>query len=144
MDARQALRDSLLQGVEGGESIPELASRVSEVFADATGRRATIIARTDVLQSSNFATYEAQKQSGVVDTRKWLVTRDDRTRDSHMDMDGQERAINAPFTLVSGPNVGATAEYPGSFGIPEEGHSVPVYDYRGDQERRERLKGLHA
>jgi uncharacterized protein with gpF-like domain len=86
---------------------------VSAVFADAKSRRATVIARTEVLGSSNFATHTAFRASGVVEVKAWLATRDDRVRDEHLAMDGQERGINDPFTAPDG----ATAMHPGAFGM---------------------------
>ena len=117
---KNALRDTLREGIRAGESIPELADRVSEVFQDAKGRRAVMIARTEVLQSSNFATWQAHVQSGVVDKREWIATPDSRTRDAHRALDGQIQAINNPFVVPPGaPHAGATAMYPGGFGIAE-------------------------
>jgi hypothetical protein len=110
---RQALRESLIEGIRAGEAIPKLAKRVSAVFADAKSRRATVIARTEVLGSSNFATHTAFRASGVVEVKAWLATRDDRVRDEHLAMDGQERGINDPFTAPDG----ATAMHPGAFGM---------------------------
>ena len=112
---RQALRESLVEGFRAGEAIPGLAKRVSEVFADAKGRRATVIARTEVLGSSNFATHTAFRASGLVERKEWLSTRDGRARDQHLAMDGQKRAIGDPFTAPDG----AAAMYPGAFGRPE-------------------------
>ena len=112
---KRQLRNSLMEGVRAGEGIPDLAKRVSSVFADAKGPRSTVIARTEVLNSSNFATWSAHRQSGVVSIREWLATKDDRVRDAHAMMDGQRRGINNPFTAPGG----ATAMYPGGFGIAE-------------------------
>ncbi len=112
---KKRLRNSLLEGVRAGEGIPDLAKRVSTIFAEAKGPRSTVIARTEVLNSSNFATWSAHQQSGVVNIREWLATKDERVRDAHAAMDGQRRGINDPFTAPGG----ATAMYPGDFGIAE-------------------------
>ena len=110
----KALQKTLSQGVEAGEGIPSLAKRVSETFDVAKTTRAKTIARTEVIGSSNFATTEAHRQSGIVTTRGWLATRDGREREMHGDMNGQERAINQPFTARDG----YTAMHPGDFGQP--------------------------
>jgi len=111
----KALQKTLSEGVGEGEGIPALAKRVSQTFDVAKKSRAETIARTEVLGSSNFATREAHRQSGVVDIRGWLATRDGRTREQHFDMNGQERAIDKPFTAPDG----ATAMQPGDFGVAE-------------------------
>lgn len=113
---RERLRASLMEGVQAGESIPSLARRVSETFAEAKGPRATTIARTEVLTSSNFATFEAFEQSGVVDVKEWLATQDDRVRDTHAVLDGQQQALQNPFVTINGD----TTMHPGGFGIAEE------------------------
>ena len=111
----KALQATLTDGVKAGEGIPSLAKRVSQTFDVAKKGRAATIARTEVLGSSNFATTEAHRQSGIVNIRGWLATKDDRTRDMHLDMNGQERAIDKPFTAPDG----ATAMQPGDFNVPE-------------------------
>jgi len=112
---RKALQAQLIEGVEAGESIPKLTDRISAVFADAKGRRAITIARTEVVRASNFGGWEGMKQGGV-EEKEWLATRDSRVRDSHLATDGQIQPVDKPFTLGSG----AQAMYPGNTGIPEE------------------------
>jgi len=112
---RSALRESLVDGVRAGEGIRELKARVSEVFDGATGYRAERIARTEVLRSSNFATTEAQRMSGIVSKRQWVSTLDDRTRETHAELSGQERGIDEPFEVD-----GKQAMHPGDFGDPSE------------------------
>jgi HK97 family phage portal protein len=111
---REAVRSTLAEGVAAGESIDDLAERVRDVFADAAGRRAETIARTEVLRSSNFGSWEAQVQSGVVKRRQWVATRDDRTREEHAALDGTVVELYEPFQIGS-----ATAMHPGDFGVPE-------------------------
>ena len=113
---RERLRAQLIEGVQAGESIPNLARRISSTFQEAKGPRATTIARTEVLTSSNFAAFEAFDQSGVVDVKEWLATQDDRVRDTHALLDGQQQAIHNPFVNVNGD----TAMHPGAFGVAAE------------------------
>lgn len=110
------LRAALSEGVKAGEGIEALAERVGEVFDRAEGYRAERIARTEVLRSSNFASTAAYKISGLVHSREWVSTQDDRVRDTHDDMDGQQVGIDEPFTSPSG----ASGMYPGDLGDPAE------------------------
>jgi HK97 family phage portal protein len=110
---KEALRDALTEGVQAGEGIPDLARRVQDVF-DASRARATVIARTEVVRSSNYGTWQAHRLSGVVERRQWIATPDDRTREEHADLDGEVVGIDEPFE--SG---GSKAMAPGDFGVPE-------------------------
>ena len=107
---QDTLRRALKEGTVAGESIAQLAKRVDQVFAEADRRRSVLIARTEVLRSSNFGTFQAQVDSGVVTLRQWVATPDGRTRSSHADLDGQIKSISDPFDVG-----GATANHPGDF-----------------------------
>lgn len=87
--------------------------------------RGEVIARTETIQMLNAAEHEAIKQSvdsGAVRAsdvqRIWDATGDDRTRHSHMEMDGQTVGLDEPFTFPDG----SQAMFPGdtSLGAPAE------------------------
>lgn len=80
----------LLSGVEGGESIEQLSKRISDVYDDLRGYRAERIARTETVGGYNAASREGALASGVVTGRSWLATSDDRTRETHVDMNGHK------------------------------------------------------
>jgi phage portal protein BeeE len=107
------LRAQLVEGVEGGEDIRALSRRVRETFKEATEARSRVIARTEVLRSSNFGTHEAHVTSGVVAKRQWVATFDGRGRDEHVAADGQTVGLSQPFVLSDG----TTAMYPGATGV---------------------------
>ncbi len=113
---REALRETLIDGVRAGESSKDLARRVREVFADADQRRAILIARTEVVGLTNRAIYAAHAMSGVVQRRQWVATSDDRTREVHAQMNGQVQDIGAAFESSSG----ATGMSPGDMGSADE------------------------
>lgn len=117
---REALRQTLTEGVLAGESVDDLAVRVEDVFDAADTVRAERIARTEVVGASNWATRAAQKASGVVKKRAWVATRDGRARESHLDLDGKEAGIDEPFKFVSGDHSGDSVDYPGGSGIASE------------------------
>lgn len=105
----------LSDGVSSGKTIAEIANDISGLFDQNRVGRAVTIARTAVMQASNFATKEGYRQVGV-EEKEWLTTSGGDARPSHDDMDGQVRGINDDFTTPDG----ATAEYPGDFGDPSE------------------------
>lgn len=106
----EAIRSALAEGVAEGEGIPDLARRIEEVFDDAVGNRAEVIARTEVNSAFNAATNLAGSTlpSDVAAARLWVAARDGRTRESHAAADGQVVPMSAPFQVG-----GASMFYPG-------------------------------
>jgi len=94
------LRSQLLaHGVAEGESVPELRARIQSVFADLSGYRATMIARTESVGGYNAAAHVAALDAGA--TRKtWLSTDDTRTRRTHRAAQGNSVAMNKRFELT--------------------------------------------
>lgn len=107
---RQKIRDTLLEGVRAGEAVRDLKDRVEDVFDEADTTRAEVIARTEVLRSSNWATTEAFRVSGVVEEREWVATRDGRTRAEHAALDGVKKKLDEPFEID-----GDEGMHPGGF-----------------------------
>ena len=98
----------MAEGLLQGESIAKLKKRVKKVMADRIASSTETIARTEVLSSSNAGTEFGYKQSGVVEKKEWLSTKDSKTRDSHLHVDGQIVEMDEKF------NVGGTSlKYPG-------------------------------
>lgn len=75
-------RSELLAGFEAGESIPQLADRLRG-SAGLTARKATLVARTQVLDASNAGSYATAQASGIDLRKGWLDTPDNRTRETH-------------------------------------------------------------
>lgn len=109
---RQAVRDTLGEGVAAGEGIELLSRRVSDVFDAADKVRARMIARTEVVGSSNFTNLQAFSQSGVVPRKEWLSVRDGQTRVEHLELDGQTVGVADSFAVD-----GHQAQHPGGFGV---------------------------
>lgn len=111
---RGLVREALRQGIAGGESPVELARRIEALMDGMSRVRSLNIARTEVTASANFGIWGAHKMSGLVESRVWIATPDDRTRDAHAELDGQKRGIDLPFEVD-----GLVAMYPGGFGVAE-------------------------
>ena len=94
----EALKGTLAEGVEAGESIPKLADRITAEYNECKGYKATRIARTETVTASNEGSLEAYKQSGVVEKKQWLATMDDRVRDEHAAMNNEKVGLNEPFS----------------------------------------------
>lgn len=114
---RNELREQLAASAANGEGVAGAAWRVEQVFEEAQGYRAEMIARTELVGLSNAANVEAWRQSGVVDGKEWLSVRDGNTRDSHRELDGQTvDSVDGVFRT----STGRTALQPGAFGVAEE------------------------
>jgi HK97 family phage portal protein len=107
---RQSIRDQLEIGIRKGEDIRRLSKRIEEVFEQADSVRSTLIARTEVIRSSNYGTFESHVQSGVVDRRMWLTAIDGRERASHRTLNRVQVGIGEPFVIGDDKSM-----YPGNF-----------------------------
>jgi HK97 family phage portal protein len=117
---RDALRVTLAEGVEAGESVPDLAARISKVYDDAIGYRADRIARTETISASNQGAIETYKQTGLKIKKGWLSAGDERTRETHIAA-GQKYDDGGAIGLSEDFKVGAGAgAAPGQLGVAEE------------------------
>lgn len=106
----QAIKDTLSEGAAAGESIPDLAVRVRDVFDVASTARSQMIARTEVISAYNGSASlaAAQLPDDVVGGQEWISTSDGRTREDHADADGQTVGVGEAFTVG-----GEQLAYPG-------------------------------
>jgi len=105
------INSSVLQGVIQGESIPKMAKRLLPVV-DNNKAAAIRTARTMVTEAENRGRqdrYEEYQEQGVVMKKVWIATPDNRTRNWHMSMDGQEVDVDDVFIDGNGEEL----EYPG-------------------------------
>lgn len=76
--------------------------------------RREMIARTETMRASNAGSYEIYDVAGV-QSREWLATGDNRTRETHLMANGQVKPMGIPFIVGGYPMM-----YPGdaSMGAP--------------------------
>jgi HK97 family phage portal protein len=91
------IRTALETAVEEGEGIPEASKRIKEVFVEANTSRANAIARTEVTHSSNYASVEAWKQSGVVEKKEWLTAMDETVCEICDPLNGKTMSLDNEF-----------------------------------------------
>ena len=111
----QQLRDTLIKGVDLGETPTELRERVRHVFDDVGNSRAMNIARTEVTTSSNWGAEQYYRDSGVVIGSEWLTAIDGRERESHAAVNGIRIPLGETFNVG-----GHSARYPGDTNLPVE------------------------
>ena len=115
---KKQINNSVLQGILQGESIDKISRRifkqamagetlsgldVGEVvdIIDKNRNSAIRTARTMVTSAENHGrldSYMELAEQGVIEKKVWVATPDDRTRPSHIDMDGEEQDINTRFS----------------------------------------------
>ena len=112
----QEIESQLVEGLNGGETMQELADRVRGTFNGISRERAMRIAMTETAAAYGAARQEALEQSGI-EWKQWLTSGNDNVRPSHELANGQRRRINEPFTVG-----GASLMHPsdGSLGAPPE------------------------
>ena len=94
------INNCITQGVIQGESIPKIASRIANATANHNDKSATLYARTAMTSAQNagrLQTMKDAKAKGINVKKQWQATRDSRTRDSHVHLDGQIRDVSKPF-----------------------------------------------
>lgn len=94
------MNSKLLQGILAGEPIPKIAGRMLSIVGN-NEASAVRNARTMITQAENngrFDSYQELADQGVVQAKVWIATPDDRTRESHLDIDGEEIDIDEEFS----------------------------------------------
>lgn len=94
------INSQVAQGIVQGESIPHLAERLSRVTA-MNAYAAVRTARTMDTNCENAGRVQAMQRAaewGVRTRKRWLCTHDSRTRDSHLEIDGETVADDATFS----------------------------------------------
>jgi len=70
------LRDSLLEGMENGETVDQLKDRIEELYEGWEGYRAERIARTESARAYSKGHVEAWRATGVVKNKVWVAAAD--------------------------------------------------------------------
>ena len=119
----------LQQGQADGWSVGQMQTALTGLFnqwidgdtdaAEFAGERlppwrAEAIARTETMRAYNAGSTEIYRANGV-ESREWLATLDDRTRDSHAEANGQIVAIDELFDVG-----GVEMDFPGDPNAPVE------------------------
>lgn len=115
----QKLTAAVTQGILQGESIPHIAQRMAEVYGSdrAAAVRAARTACTGAENAGRVSSYERAEELGIEMRQEWMATLDDRTRDTHVLLDGERVEVGGTFTTANGDEL----RFPGDpQGPPEE------------------------
>jgi hypothetical protein len=97
---KKQINSSVLQGIIQGESIEKIAARISPIIQN-NANSSIRLARTMTTAAEcggRIDSYHELESLGVVQKKVWMATPDDRTRPSHIDIDGEEQDIDDMFS----------------------------------------------
>lgn len=85
-------------GFENGIGIPEIAKQLQYELGISEKYRAERIARTEVISASNLSTQAGAEATGIALDKEWISYIDDRTRESHIAINGEKVDMNETFS----------------------------------------------
>lgn len=88
------------QGIIQGEGIPEITDRLCSGLATSNEAKMRMFARTALGAAQNAGRQKQMEDAaamGIEVNKRWMAAHDQRTRDAHRDLDGQEVPYNKPF-----------------------------------------------
>lgn len=99
---RDQVKDVLVKAFDEGVAVNEVALRLNEKFDEINSGRAMTIARTETLTAVSMGREEKReefKREFPDKTLKklWVSAKDDRVRDSHVELDGEVRNLDEEF-----------------------------------------------
>ena len=112
---RQRVENSITQGIIQGEGVREITNRLVETLVTGNRNKMKTFARTAITGAQNAGRQEVLEEAeedGIKVKKRWLATLDDRTRDTHAELDGQTVDPDEPFT-VSVDGIMEEIMYPG-------------------------------
>lgn len=112
-DLDRSMADSLRKTIETasaeGWTVPETAAQIQAGVYGMAGYTAEALARTDLIGLANGGSIVAAREvMPPGSTKTWLATPDDRTRETHVEADGQTVPMDAQFDVG-----GEMLDYPG-------------------------------
>lgn len=97
---RQKVENSITQGIIQGEGIEDITKRLINNLCTTNENRMRLFARTGMTEAQNAgrqAQMEDAEEMGIEVKKRWVATLDDRTRDLHQELDGQEVGVDEDF-----------------------------------------------
>lgn len=100
---RTRIANAVARGLEANETPDEISRTIVDEVGDMDLARARTIARTETavaMQTGQYMEMESASENlGVTLTKTWMATEDERTRDTHLEADGQTVAMDEPFIV---------------------------------------------
>ena len=98
---KQQVNSAIESGILNGKSIDKIAEDLQDRMENANEQSAIKTARTAMTSAQNAGNldsfYKAQEM-GIAIEKQWVCTHDDRTRESHLELDGEHVPIDEEFS----------------------------------------------
>ena len=98
---KKTIQSVATQSILQGESVPNIAKRLSKAVETSSAKAAIRDARTMINGAENagrYDSYERARRLGLMMVDYWSAVHDSRTRTSHRHMDGEKRGENGLFS----------------------------------------------
>lgn len=108
---RKKVENSVTQGIIQGEGIDQITDRLVDALKTQNENKMRTFARTAVTGAQNAGRQKQMEDAqdlGIKVKKRWVATLDNRTRDTHQELDGQEVDVGKPFEVD-----GMKIDYPG-------------------------------
>ena len=109
-NTREFIRSALALAVDQGWGIEETVRYIKANDIGMQAYRIARIARTEVIAASNKGSIIGAKTTGLRLNKEWISTRDSRTREAHLSLDGAVVPLDSEFSNG--------LEYPGDLDAP--------------------------
>lgn len=99
---RQKVENCITQGIIQGEGIEQITDRLSDALITQNENRMRLFARTGMTGAQNAGRQKQMddaEEMGIKVKKKWVATLDNRTRDTHQELDGQTVDKDEPFVV---------------------------------------------
>src|SRR5690625_1226606 len=107
------IRELVEYGMQEGQTLTEIGLNLMKVSSEIARYRSHVIARTETHFAAGFANETAAEESGLDLEKEWVAAWDDRTRETHIEADGQRVPLGGRFNVG-----GYELEYPGDASGP--------------------------
>ena len=112
---RQKVENCITQGIIQGESVDQIANRLASTLSSTNMNKMRMFARTAMTGAQNAGRQKQMEDAeakGIKLKKRWLASLDNRTRDTHQRLDGQEVPVKESFH-VGTKHGEETIRYPG-------------------------------
>ena len=104
------IRKAILDGTGEDLGPSQIARLIQDRVSTIGRRRAITIARTETHSAASFANHNVAKDIGIDLKKRWVSTNDERTRQHHRDVNGQEVGMDEDFIIPTPVKGGAVED----------------------------------
>ena len=126
---QRQIRSVMTQGILQGESIDKISKRLAKAVSEKNSYSHIRAARTMTTGAENAGrldSYERAEEMGIKMGKTWLAVHDEKTRDSHVEIDGESVPVDDPFVLTNSDGSTSELMFPGD----PDGDAEQVYNCR--------------